>query len=73
MYKVKLRNMMNSRISELNINECGCFDDLKNIVDTTKAKDYLEKLEKHIIPPFKTNIKVDNLPQSFIIGGIFEV
>ena len=73
MYKVKLRNMMNSRISELNINECGCFDDLKNIVDTTKAKDYIEKLEEHIVPPFEINIKVDNLPQSFIIGGIFEV
>ena len=73
MYKVKLRNMMNSRISELNINECGCFDDLKNIVDTTKAKDYIEKLEEHIVPPFEINIKVDNLLQRFIIGGGFEV
>ena len=65
--------MMNSRISELNINECGCFDGLKNIVDKTKAKDYIEKLEEHIVPPFEINIKVDNLLQRFIIGGGFEV
>jgi type I restriction enzyme, R subunit len=71
--EVKLRNLMSSSISELNINEYGRFDDLKNTVDKTKAKEYFEKLESQPIPPFKINIKVHNLLQAFIISGGFEV
>jgi type I restriction enzyme R subunit len=71
--EIKLRSLMNSSISELNINEYGRFDDLKNTVDKTKAKEYFEKLESQPIPPFKINIKVHNLLQAFIISGGFEV
>lgn len=41
--------------------------------DKTKAKEYFEKLEGQTIPPFKINIKIHNLLQSFIISGGFEV
>lgn len=71
--EVKLRNMMNSGVSELNINEYGRFEELKNTVDKIKAKDYFEKLENQTIPPFKINIKVHNLLREFIISGGFEV
>ena len=69
----KLKNMMNLGVNELNINGYGRFDDLKNTVDKVKAKAYFEELEGATIPPFKINIKVHNLLQSFIISGGFEV
>lgn len=69
----KLRNMMNSGITELNINEYGRFDELKNTVDKNKAKEYFGKLEGTTIPPFKINIRVHNLLQKFIISGGFEI
>ena len=69
--ETKLRNMMNSGLTELNINEYGRFDDLRNTVDKTKARAYFEKLEGTTIPPFKINIKVQNLLQKFIINGGF--
>ena len=69
----KLRNMMNSGITASNINEYGHFDDLKNTVDKTKAKEYFEKLENTTFPSFKINIKVYNLLQKFIIDGGFEI
>ena len=71
--ETKLRNIMNSGITESNINEYGRFDELKNTVDKNKAKEYFEKLESSAIPLFKINIKVHNLLQKFIIGGGFEL
>ncbi|CAG0983452.1 Type-1 restriction enzyme R protein [Methanosarcinales archaeon] len=71
--ETKLRNIMNSGITESNINEYGRFDELKNTVDKNKAKEYFEKLESSTIPPFKINIKVHNLLQKFIIRGGFEL
>jgi type I restriction enzyme R subunit len=71
--ETKLRNIMNSGITESNINEYGRFDELKNTVDKNKAKEYFEKLESSTIPPFKINIKVHNLLQKFIISGGFEL
>jgi type I restriction enzyme R subunit len=71
--ETKLRSMMNSGVTELNINEYGRFDELKSTVDKAKAKEYFEKLEGKSIPPFKVNIKVHNLLQEFIIRGGFEV
>ncbi|MDQ1770500.1 HsdR family type I site-specific deoxyribonuclease [Labilibaculum sp. A4] len=69
----KLRNMMNTSITELNINEYGRFDELKSTVDKGKAKVYFETQEGTKIPPFKVNIKVHNLLQEFIISGGFEI
>jgi type I restriction enzyme R subunit len=68
-----LRKMMNTSISEKNINEYGRFEELKNTVDKAKAKEYFEKLEGETIPNFKINIKVDELLREFIMSGGFEV
>lgn len=68
-----LRNMMNSGVTEKNINEYGRFDELKGTVDKAKAKEYFENLEGTTIPPFKINIKVHNLLQKFISSGGFEI
>lgn len=69
----KLRNLIDSNLNETNINQYGRFDLLKNTVDKEKAKVYFEKLEGKTIPPFKVNIKIQNLLQKFIIEGGFEI
>lgn len=69
----KLRAMMNSGITEANMNEYGRFDALKSTVDKSKAKDYFEKIEGKTIQSFRVSIKVQNLLQSFIIKGNLEI
>lgn len=69
----KLRDFMESYVSETNINEYGRFDELKNTVDKNKAKEYFEKTEGTSIPAYKVNIKVHNLLQKFIIDDGFEI
>ncbi len=71
--EAKLRAMMNTNVTEANINEYGRFDDLKSTVDKTKAKTYFETLEGTTISPPKVNIKVYKLLQDFILRGGFEV
>ena len=68
-FKRKLRRMMDAGITEANINDFGRFDDLKQCVDTAKAKAYFEALEGTRISVFKVNIKVDGLLQQLIIRG----
>jgi len=69
----KLRIMMNSKITETNINEYGRFDDLKETIDKEKAKKYFEEIEGKPIPQFRVNIKAQNLLRHFIISGGLEV
>ena len=69
----KLCDLMALSVSEARLNEFGRFDDLKASVDTSKAKEYFEKLEATKIPPFKINIRVHNLLQEFILKGGFEI
>jgi type I restriction enzyme, R subunit len=69
----KLRSLMASGLTEVNINEYGRFDELRNTVDKNKAKKYFEKLEGMTIPPFKINIRVHNLLQRFIIEDGFDL
>lgn len=71
--ETKLRKLMNTNITELNINEYGRFDELTSTVDKSKAKEYFEKLECTTLPTCKINIRVDNLLQNFIIRGGFEI
>lgn len=63
----RLKEMLNTEITEKNLNDYGRFDELKNSVDKTKAKIYFEKEENVVIPPFKISIKVHNLLKNFII------
>lgn len=66
--EAKLRQLLSISINENNINEYGCFDELRNSVDKTKAKHYFEKLEGKSIPVFKINIKLTNLLRQFILN-----
>ncbi|MDO8653301.1 MAG: HsdR family type I site-specific deoxyribonuclease [Undibacterium sp.] len=72
-FSTKLSLMMNAGVTEVNINEFGRFDELKNCVDKTKAKAYFEELEGASISEFKINMKVDKLLQEFIINGGFDL
>lgn len=69
----KLRKIMAANVTAANINEFGRFDDLKNSVDSAKAKAYFENLGKLKMPLFKVNIKVHNLLQEFILKGGFDI
>jgi len=69
----KLRDLMESGLSESNLNEYGRFDELKNTVDKIKAKEYFEKLDGKTILPYKVNIRVHNFLKKFIIDGGFEI
>jgi type I restriction enzyme R subunit len=69
----KLIALMNTRITEANLNEYGRFDELKATIDKQIAKVYFEALEGQSIPAFKVNIKAADLLRSFIIQGGFEL
>jgi type I restriction enzyme R subunit len=69
----KLRALMLSGVTEVNINEYGRFDELKNTVVQNKAKEFFEKLEGTTIPLFRVNIRVHNLLLKFIIEDGFDI
>ena len=69
MDKAKLVALMNTHVTEINLNEYGRFDDLKATVDQQKAKSYFEGLEGKELPLFRVNIRIANLLQDFIIQG----
>ena len=65
----QLRNIMNSDVSESNLNEFGRFDELIRSVDKAKATEYFESIEGKKIPLPKININVDKLLRNFILSG----
>jgi type I restriction enzyme R subunit len=65
----KLKEMLSTKITETNLNEYGRFDELKNSVVKTAAKEYFEKLEGKTIPLFRINQKLHKLLKEFIING----
>ena len=69
--KVKIVALMNTHVTQANLNEFGRFDDLKATVDQQKAKTYFEGLESMELPLFRVNIRTANLLQDFIIQGGF--
>lgn len=69
----KLMALMNTRITEANLNEYGRFDELKATIDKQKAKVYFEALEGQSIPAFKVNIRAADFLRTFIIQGGFEL
>ncbi len=69
----KLRNMMDLKLTEININEFGRLDEIKDTVDKSKAKAYFESKEGIKLNPAKVNIKVDKLIRKFILKGDFEM
>ena len=73
MDKAKLITLMNTHVTEANLNEYGRFDELKATVDKQKAKAYFESLEGKTLPAFKVNIKAASLLQRFILEDGFEL
>ena len=73
LYEEKLRNLMELKLTDSNINEFGRFDELKRTVDKVKAKEYFEKKEGVKLNLPKVNIKTDKLLRKFIISGGFEL
>lgn len=65
--EAKLRKLMSLNINAQNINDFGRFDDLKNSVDRTKAKAYLEELSGCSLPIFKVSIKIDEFLRNLLI------
>lgn len=64
--KAKLVALMNTHVTEANINEFGRFDELKKTVDQQKAKRYFEGLEDKELPLHKINAKSDRRLRDFI-------
>lgn len=71
--ETKLRNLMNANVTEININEFGHFDELKNTVDKEKARLYFENKEGIKKPMRRINIEVHTLLKNFILKGGFEI
>lgn len=71
--ETKLRNLMNLKVTEANINEFGRYDELKNTIDKVKAKVFIEKIEDSAIKPFQVNIKVDEILRKFILEEGFDI
>jgi len=69
----KLRALMNSSVTEANLNDYGRFDALRDTMDNAKAKAYFEALEGQTLPSFRVKIKASNLLQRFILEGGFEL
>jgi type I restriction enzyme R subunit len=55
------------------MNEYGRFEELKNTVDRSKAKEYFEGIEKTKIKDYRINAKIDKLLREFILSGGFEI
>ena len=68
--KAKLVALMNTHVTEANLNEFGRFDDLKATVDQQKAKNYFEGLEGTPLPLFRINMRTAKYLQDFIIQGV---
>lgn len=69
----KLKNLLNSGVTEANLNEYGRFDELKDSVDKTKAKKFFEAREGIAFSPFKVNLTIADLLKKFILSGGFEI
>jgi type I restriction enzyme R subunit len=67
--KAKLVAIMNTHVTQANLNDFGRFDDLKATVDQQRAKAYFEGLEGKELPLSKVNIRTAKLLQEFISQG----
>ena len=69
----RLNQLMNTGVTEQNLNEFGRFDALKASVDKDLAKAYFERIEGVQVSEFQTNVKVSKLLHDFIVRGGFEI
>ncbi|MDP3637996.1 MAG: HsdR family type I site-specific deoxyribonuclease [Azonexus sp.] len=69
----KLIALINTHLTEANLNEYGRFDDLRETVDQQKAKAYFEGMEGKALPMFRVNIKAAKLLSDFLLRGGIEL
>ena len=68
-----LREMMNLRLTEGNINEYGRFDSLKDTVNKKSAREFFESQQGERVPPHRANIQFDSLLRRFLLEGGFDL
>jgi len=73
MSEVILREMMNLKLTDGNINEYGRFDQLKDTVDKEKTRAYFEQQEGTNVAPSRVNILLDKHLRNFLLEGGFNV
>ncbi|RAO74947.1 type I restriction endonuclease subunit R [Dyella jiangningensis] len=68
--RTKLIALMNTLVTDANLNEYGRFDDLRGTVDQQRAKAYFEGLEGASLPMFRVNIKAAKLLKDFLLRTV---
>ena len=68
--QAKLIALMNTHLTEANLNEYGRFDNLRATVEPQKAKAYFDGLEGQALPMLRVNIKAANLLKNFLLGVV---
>lgn len=71
--QVKLIALMNTHVTEANLNEYGRFDDLRETVDQQKAKAYFEGLEGKTLSKSQVKMKAAKLLSDFLLQGGIEL
>ncbi|MDV4424683.1 restriction endonuclease subunit R [Enterococcus faecium] len=68
-----LREMLDLRLTEVNINEYSRFDKLKSSVNVGHFSGYIEKNLGKMVIPIKVNMLIDRLLRAFLLEGVFDV
>jgi len=66
----KLAALVDTHVTEINLNEYGRFDDLRGTVDAQRAKAYFAHIEGKPLPMFRVNIKAAKTLSDFLIRGV---
>ena len=69
----KLRSILNSPVTESNINEYGRFDDLLKTINLEKSKETLEKMYNKQYKLYEVNIAVHEILRRFILESGFDI
>jgi len=69
----KLAVLLNAHVTEVNLNEYGRFDDLRETVDEEKAKAYFDQIEGKPLPMFKIKIRAAKVLTDFLVRGVFSL
>lgn len=68
-----LTTMIALDLTNLNINDFGRFDNLKNSVNKVRAKAFFEQKEGKSLSAFKVNVHATKLLKKFILEGGFDI
>ncbi|EJY51147.1 type I restriction endonuclease subunit R, EcoR124 family [Enterococcus faecium] len=68
-----LREMLDLRLTEVNINEYSRFDKLKSSVIVGHFSGYIEKNLGKMVIPIKVNMLIDRLLRAFLLEDVFDV